>query len=96
VQATALNTHGPPSPSFSYQALNIEEMFLSGKPQYPAERTLLVSGAIDAAMDSMYRGDVRLETPHLDVAYRAPYRAPIRPTAPRPQGASTVPFESDV
>ena len=96
VHATALNTCGGPSPSFSYQCLNIEEMFLTGVPQIPAERTLLVSGAIDAAMDSMYRGNVRLETPRLDVACPAPGQPPFRPTAPRPCGASVVPFESDV
>ena len=96
VQATALNVIGAPAPSFSYQCLNIEAMFLSGKPRYPAARTLLASGAIDAAMESLYRGGARLETPHLDVAYPAPESAPIRPTAPRPQGASRVPFEADV
>ena len=96
VQATAMNTYGRPDPSFSYLGLNIQEMFLTGVPQYPVERTLLVSGALDAAMDSMYHGNVRLETPHLNVVYRAPERAPIRPYAPRPHGASTVPFESDM
>ena len=96
VQATAMNTCGSPHPSFSYQCLNIQEMFLTGKPQYPAQRTLLAGGAIDAAMESMYRGNVRLETPYLDVAYPAPEPAPMRPTDPRPHGTSTVPFASDV
>ena len=93
VLATGLRTHGPPYPHFSYLGLNIEAMFLSGEPQYPVERTLLVSGALDALMDSRHRGHIRLETPHLDVAYRSYETMPIRPTGPLPKGASTVPFD---
>ena len=93
ILATGLRTHGPPYPHFSYLGLNIEAMFLSGEPQYPVERTLLVSGALDALMDSRHRGHIRLETPHLDVAYRSYETMPIRPTEPLPKGASTVPFD---
>ena len=93
VLATGLRTHGPPYPHFSYLGLNIEAMFLSGEPQYPVERTLLVSGALDALMDSRHRGHIRLETPHLDVAYRSYETMPIRPPGPLPKGASTVPFD---
>ncbi len=93
VQATGLRLHGPPYPHFSYLGLNIQEMFLTGQPQYPVERTLLVSGGLDALMDSRHQGHIRLETPHLDVQYQAPENMPIRPTGPRPQGASTVPFD---
>ena len=93
ILATGLRTHGPPYPHFSYLGLNIEAMFLSGEPQYPVERTLLVSGALDALMDSRHRGHIRLETPHLDVAYRSYGTMPIRPTGPLPKGASTVPFD---
>ncbi len=66
---------------FGCQGLNIQEMFLTGRPQYPVERTLLVSGALDALMESRYRGHVRIETPHLAVAYAPPEKAPIRPGA---------------
>ena len=93
ILATGLRTHGPPYPHFSYLGLNIEAMFLSGEPQYPVERTLLVSIALDALMDSRHRGHIRLETPHLDVAYRSYETMPIRPTGPFPKGASTVPFD---
>jgi len=93
VQATGLRLHGPPYPHFSYLGLNIQEMFLTGQPQYPVERTLLVSGGLDALMDSRHQGHIRLETPHLDVQYQAPENMPIRPTGPRSQGASTVPFD---
>jgi hypothetical protein len=88
--------HGPPYPHFSYLGLNVQEMFLTGEPQYPVERTLLVSGALDALMDSRHREHVRIETPHLDVQYKAAEKGPLRPTAPRPQGASTVPFADNI
>ena len=39
---------------------------------YPVERTLLTTGALAALMDSSYQGHRRLETPHLNVSYRAP------------------------
>ena len=85
-------TAGPPYPHFSYLGLNIQEMFLTGKAQYPVKRTLLVSGALEALMDSRYQGHVRVSTPHLDVCYRSYDRAPIRPTLPSPQGASLEPL----
>lgn len=94
IEATTLYAFGPPHPHFSYLSLNIQAMFLSGQPQYPVERTLLVSGALDALMESRYQGHVRLETPHLEVAYRAPEKMPIRPLGARPSGASLVPFDA--
>ena len=93
IQATGMRMFGPPYPLFSYLGLNIQEMFLTGQPQYPVERTLLVSGGMDALMNSRYRGNIRIETPHLNVSYRGPKEIPIRPTGPEPQGASTVPFD---
>ena len=87
-QAMRVLLSGAPYAHFSYLCLNIQEMFLTGKPQYPVERTLLVSGALEALMDSRYRGHVRVLTPHLDVHYRSYDRAPIRPAASSPQGAS--------
>ena len=93
IAATMFCHAGDPYPHFSYLGLNIQEMFLTGEPQYPVERTLLVTGGLDALMTSRFRGDVRLETPHLDISYRAPAKTPMRPTEPRPIGASTVPFD---
>jgi hypothetical protein len=77
VVSTELSTEG--GLIFSYLGLNIQEMFLNGQPQYPVERTLLVSGALDALMESRYRGHARVETPHLRVAYRPFEKPPIRP-----------------
>ena len=83
---------GGPHAHFSYLALNLEEMFLRGVPSYPVERTLLVSGVLEAALTSRYEGERRLETPWLDVAYRACEKVPWRPLGPRPTGASLDPW----
>ncbi len=81
--------NGPPHSHFSYLSLNIEEMFLTGIPQYPVERTLLTTGILDAIMHSRAQGHIRLETPHLaELSYRSFQNALIRPTAPRPEGAT--------
>lgn len=77
---------GPPHGHFSYLSLNVEEMFVTGIPSYPVERTLLTTGVLEAALDSRYRGHVRLETPYLDVAYESYDRMPWRPTGSRPTG----------
>jgi hypothetical protein len=49
---------------FSPLAHNAELMFLTGKAQYPVERTLLTSGLLIAGVDSAKQGK-RLETPNL-------------------------------
>ena len=80
---------------YTLKVLNIQEMFLTGKPQYPVERTLLISGALEALLESRYRGHVRIETPHLDVRYRSYEKTPIRPTNPRPTGPSAIPWRTE-
>ena len=81
--------NGPPHCHFSYLSLNIEEMFVTGEPQYPVERTLLVTGILDAIMHSRAEGYTQIETPHLaEIAYRSHEKMPIRPVAPRPEGAT--------
>lgn len=75
----------PPHAHFSYLSLNVEEMFVTGVPSYPVERVLLTSGILEAALDSRHQGQVRLETPHLDVTYASYDHVPWRPTAPRPR-----------
>ncbi len=72
---------------FSYLLLNVEEMMLSGKPVYPVQRTLLVSGILEAALTSRHDGGRRLETPWLDVVYTAPDDIPWRPRGRRATGA---------
>jgi hypothetical protein len=65
----------PPNPNVVYSAAlmsKAEEMFLTGKAPYPVERTLLTSGLVQAGLTSLARGQVRIETPHLNVRYQAP------------------------
>ena len=62
-----------PHPNVHYSAglvANIEEMFVTRRSPYPVERTLIVSGILDLCLESMVRGNVRLETPELKVRYR--------------------------
>ncbi len=64
-----------PTPNVTYSACliaKIEELFETGTAPYPAERTLLVSGTLESCLTSRHQGHIRLETPHLDVEYRAP------------------------
>ena len=64
-----------PVPNVTYSAClvsKIEEMFETGRAPYPVERTLLVSGVLESCLSSKIDGNRRLETPHLDVKYRAP------------------------
>ncbi|NJN83633.1 MAG: hypothetical protein HC802_16015 [Caldilineaceae bacterium] len=79
---------------FSYLSLNAEEMFVTGAPTYPVARTLLTSGVLEAALDSRYRGHIRLETPHLGVAYSSYDELKWRPMGTRPTGASLRPLEA--
>ena len=64
-----------PIPNVTYSAClvaKIEEMILTGKAPYPAERTLLVSGALESCLTSRLQDHRCLETPHLNVEYHAP------------------------
>jgi hypothetical protein len=65
----------PPNPNVVYSAAlmsKAEEMFMTGKPPYPIERTLLTTGLVAAAVKSLAEGQKRLLTPHLAVHYQAP------------------------
>jgi hypothetical protein len=64
-----------PVPNVTYSAClvsKIEELFATGRAPYPVERTLLVSGTLEACLTSRLDGQKRLETPQLDVKYQAP------------------------
>jgi hypothetical protein len=60
------------SNNFSPLVHAIAQMYLTGRRAYPVERTLLTTGALSFLMESAYQGHRRLETPMLNVAYRAP------------------------
>lgn len=78
--------NGCPHPHFSYLSLNIEEMFITGEPQWPIERILFASAILEAALTSRHEGYRRVETPYLDIGY-TPAKTPVwRPQGPRPIG----------
>ena len=81
-----------PHAHFSYLSLNVEEMFVTGQPSWPVERTLLTTGTLEALLDSRYQGYVRLATPHLTIQYQSYTTVPWRPTGPRPVGAALQPL----
>lgn len=49
----------------------VERTLVERKEFYPPERTLLSTGIIEAVMDSSFQHGRKVETPHLDVRYRA-------------------------
>jgi hypothetical protein len=55
---------------FSPLVNNFEKMFLTGKPTYPIERTLLTTGLTAAGVESLYRNQERYQTPHLAISYQ--------------------------
>jgi len=64
-----------PDPNVTYSAClmhKAEQMFETGVAPYPVERTLLVSGMLESCLTSKLQSGARLETPHLQVVYKAP------------------------
>jgi hypothetical protein len=80
---------GRPGMHFTILLNGIEEMMLTEKPSWPAERTLMTSGALDAILNSRFYGGVRLPTPHLEFSYQHAWRwkEPPPPPPTRPWSA---------
>lgn len=51
---------------------HIERMVLENRAAYPPERTLLTSGMVIAAVESLHRDGKRIDTPEMEVRYTAP------------------------
>jgi hypothetical protein len=65
-------THGSTTADFFNPLANhIETLVLEGKTPYPVERTLLTSGMVIAGVESLFQGSKEIETPELDVSYKA-------------------------
>ncbi|GIW78389.1 MAG: hypothetical protein KatS3mg105_0196 [Gemmatales bacterium] len=73
---------GRPYGHFTMLCQGIDAMFMTGKPTWPVERTLLTTGILDAALTSRFKGHVRLQTPHLAISYQ-PGPAWKQPPPPR-------------
>ena len=73
---TPLSTHmykpgRQPNRTFFNPLVNaLENMFLTGEPPYPVERTLLTTGLVAAGVESLARCQTRQETPHLATSYQ--------------------------
>jgi len=66
--------YAPPLPNVAYSAClmaQVEEMIVTGKAPYPVERTQLTSSVIERALDSRVSGFQRIQTPELNISYRA-------------------------
>lgn len=83
-QATVFWTQeARPLGHFSFLVQGIEKMIHTSVPTWPAERTLLTTGILDAAFQSRKHGGVRLETPHLAIAYQPTFTwSPPEPPPP--------------
>lgn len=60
---------------FNPLAHHIERMVIERRAPYPVERTLLTSGMTLAAVESLHRGQVPVETPEMAVKYKAPRKS---------------------
>jgi hypothetical protein len=79
-QAKPLSTlfYLPPVPNVVYSAAlmsKVEQMFMNGRAAYPVERTLLTSGILASALQSLADGEQKIDTPHLAVTYRGPQKS---------------------
>ncbi len=64
-------THGSSTADFFHPLVrHIEDTVIQEKTPYPVERTLLTSGMTLAAVESLHRGQVPVETPGMDVHYQ--------------------------
>ena len=64
-------SEGRALPHFDGLVKCIEDLFVTGKPGYPVERTLLTTGVLAFAFDSREQKK-RVDTPELSIRYRSP------------------------
>jgi len=96
IQSCEFYLQGDPHPHFSFLGLNAQQLFLTGEATYPIERTLLVSGALEALLESRYQNNIRLETPHLNITYESYSELPPRALLERPEGVAIEPWRPEL
>src|SRR5262249_33853109 len=74
---------GRPGMHFTWLLHGIEQMMLTGKPSWNADRTLVTSGVLDALLISLKENQRRVETPYLMLSYHPAWRW-IEPPPPPP------------
>ena len=63
-------THGSTTADFfSPLVRHIETMIIENRAPYPVERTLLTSGMVIGAVDSLHQGQIPVATPEMAVKY---------------------------
>ena len=65
---------------FNPLSYHAERMIATGQEPYPVERTLLTTGLTAAGVESLWRGQKRLETPHLAIEYQTGKESTFRRT----------------
>jgi len=69
-------THGSSTADFfNPLTRHIEDLVINRRTNVPIERTLLTSGMTAVAVESLHRGGELIETPEMNVGYRAPRRS---------------------
>ncbi len=57
---------------------HIEDLVLNRRTNYPIERTLLTSGMVIGGVDSLHQGQKPVDTPEMNIAYKAPRESQFR------------------
>ena len=72
--------HGMQPNFFNPLCHHIEDLILTGRSPYPIERTLLTTGLSGSGVTSLWKGEMPLATPHLDICYRVDETSTFRRT----------------
>jgi hypothetical protein len=82
-QSTCFYTQeGRPYMHFTYLLRGAEQMFHTGQPTWPVERTFLTSGILDAVLQSRRLSGQTVDTPHLGIAYKTDWTWQMPPPPP--------------
>ena len=89
VYAMYFGLSGPSRPLPHFDGLvNAEDLFDTGEPPYPVERTLLTPGALALAFKSKKKGGSAVNRPQLAISYKAPSPCTHLSSGPKRYGYS--------